>query len=214
MDFEYIKQWLTRYNASVASRRRMCGVLGLVLFPFGIAAGWLLVFCTAALFTANGAKGHPDIAKSTWIAFGFIPVMFIGNYVTPRPEKKLGWDHGVPDGITGRVVGRYKAIAGVTCWILFTGPRLLNWSITSFRVAREMSQQDVHSCAALLWLLMSRPNRVPVDEIPANLEWLNLEATLPELQKIPGVLYLHGPPEGLSLSTDLRNAIRGDKLPE
>jgi hypothetical protein len=213
MDFDYIKNWLTHYNQSIASRSRMCGILGLVLFPIGLAAGVALVFALACLFTAK-QSGNPDVGKSIWVALGCIPLMFIGNYLTPRPEKKLGWDHGIDGGIGGRVVGRYKALFGVMSWILFTGPRLLNWSIKSFQAAKETGQQDVHSCAAVLWVLMSRPNRVPLDEIPAALEWLNFDATLPEVQKVPGVLFLQGPPAGLTLSTDLRNAIRANKLPE
>ena len=110
---------------------------------------------------------------------------------------------------------RYRAnCVRVTSWVLFTGPRLLSWSIESFRKARATGQQDTHSCAALLWLLASRPSRVPFEEIPVVLEWLNLETTLPEVQNIPGVIYLAGPPAGLTLSTDLRGAIKNDKFPD
>ncbi len=212
MDFDYIKGWLDRYNTSVASRSRLCGILALVLFPIGLSAGVALVFVLAALL-ATKYTGHTEVKKCVWIALCFIPVMFVGNYLTPRPQKQLGWDHGI-DGITDRAIGRYKAIVGTICWILFTGPRLLNWSIDSFRRARTTQEQDTHSCAAALWVLMSRPNRVPLDEFSGVLDWINIEATVPDLQKIPGVLYLQGPPAGLSLTSDLRSAIRNDKLPE
>jgi hypothetical protein len=117
-------------------------------------------------------------------------------------EKRM--EEGVPFGPTARAEVQIQFLF----WILFTGPRLFNWSIASFRSAGKFASMDVHSCAAVLWVLMANPRRVPYDEIMANLDWLNLEETLSQLKQVEGVLFLKGPPQGLSLTTELRTAIR------
>lgn len=214
MDFDYIKAWLERYNASVITKSRLCGILGLILFPIGLVAGFFLVFIIAGVF-ARDSYGRPSLAAAFWIAVACVPLMFVGNYLMRDRRKRNHWDTDAgPDGVLEIMLWRYKIVWAVICWVIFTGPRLLSWSVGSFRKARATGQQDTHSCAALLWLLSSRPSRVPLEEIPTVLEWLSLEATMPELQKIPGVLYFPGPPAGLTLSTDLRTAIRNDKFPE
>lgn len=214
MDFDYIKAWLERYNANVISKRRLCGILGMILFPIGLIAGFILVFLIAGVFTTD-PYGRPRLAAAFWIALACVPLMFLGNYLMRDRRKRNYWDTDTgPDGVLSMMFLRYRIIYAVVCWILFTGPRLLTWSIDCFQKARAIGQQDTHGCAALLWLLASRPGRVPFEEIPPVLEWLDLETTLPEVQKIPGVIYLAGPPAGLTLSADLRTAIKNDKFPD
>ncbi|MGZ4962801.1 MAG: hypothetical protein ACXWBP_02490 [Limisphaerales bacterium] len=213
MDFDYIKAWLDRYNAKVISKSRFCTILGLILFPIGLIVGFLLVLLIVGVFTTD-RYGRPRMGVAFWVALACVPLMFLGNYLMRGRRERKHWEDTSPDGPLDMLFLRYKIVFAVICWILFTGPRLLTWSIESFGKARTIGQQDTHSCAALLWMLASRPNRVPFEEIPATLEWLNLETTLPEVQKIPGVIYLAGPPAGLTLSTDLRTAIKNDKFPD
>ena len=93
-------------------------------------------------------------------------------------------------------------------WILFTGPRLLDWAFRSFGEARRWKQMDIHSCAAVLWVLMSRSGKVSFDEIRQKLDWLDLEAVLPEMRRLEGVVFLKTAPAGLSLTQDFRDQIR------
>ncbi|MDB6058118.1 MAG: hypothetical protein JWO95_1962 [Verrucomicrobiales bacterium] len=213
MDFDYIKAWLERYNASVMSKCRLCGILGLIIFPIALVAGFILVFVIVGAFTTD-RSGFPRVAVAFWISLGVMPCLFLGNYLMRDRRKEKRWNDESADSVLDLMILRYKLFFAIIGWVLFTGPRLLSWSLDSFRNARLISQQDTHSCAALLWLLNSRPSRVPLEEIPTILEWLNLESTMPELQKVPGVLYFPGPPAGLTLSTDLRSAIKNDKYPE
>lgn len=214
MDFDDIKAWLERYNASVISKNRIFGILGILLFPIGLAAGFILLFLIVGAFTTD-SYGRPRMATTFWIALACVPLMFVGNYLLRGRRQQKHWEPDAgADGIYELMFLRYRIFLAVISWVLFTGPRLLSWSIESFRKARATGQQDTHSCAALLWLLSSRPSRVPLEEIPTILEWLSLEATMPEVQKIPGVLYFPGPPAGLTLSTDLRAAIKNDKFPD
>jgi hypothetical protein len=92
-------------------------------------------------------------------------------------------------------------------WIIFTGPRLVDWGMTSAREWREWRAYDTHSCGAVLWLLAARLKKVPYEEIQREIPWLNVDETGPALMKIPGVLKLKTPPAGLGLTDDLRTAI-------
>lgn len=213
MDFDYIKAWLERYNASVMSKNRLCGILGLIIFPIALAAGFFLVLMIVGAF-ATDRYGRPRLAMAFWISLGVMPFLFLGNYLMRDRRKEKRWNDESADGILDMMILRYKLFFAIIGWVLFTGPRLLSWSLDSFRNAKLTSQQDTHSCAALLWLLNSKPSRVPLEDIPTVLEWLSLEATMAELQKVPGVLYFPGPPAGLTLSTDLRSAIKDDKFPD
>ncbi len=57
---------------------------------------------------------------------------------------------------------------------------------------------------------MSRPGKVSFDEIRQKLDWLDLEAVLPEIRRLEGVVFLKTVPAGLSLTPDLREQIRSE----
>jgi hypothetical protein len=95
---------------------------------------------------------------------------------------------------------------------MFAGTRRLNWAGASLCEAREWLAMDAHSCAAVLWMLLSRRKKVSFEEIKTELPWLDLALVLPQITRISGVFYLHGPPAGLSLTDDLRTAIRSGSL--
>ena len=114
------------------------------------------------------------------------------------------------DALTDRFSPRRRSeVVGLLfLWILFTGPRLLDWGLASFREARRWQEMDTHSCAAVLWLLSSRYKKVPYEDFQSELPWLDLPAALMELERVPGILRLQTPPPGLGLTDDLRKAIR------
>jgi hypothetical protein len=91
---------------------------------------------------------------------------------------------------------------------MFTGPRLCSWGFASLRESRQWQELDAHGCAAVLWLLVSRPKKVPYEDFQSELPWLDLTIVLPQITRVPGVLQLQSPPAGLSLTEDLRKAIR------
>jgi hypothetical protein len=55
---------------------------------------------------------------------------------------------------------------------------------------------------------MSRSGKVSFDEIRQKLDWLDLEAMLPEMRQLEGVVFLKTAPAGLSLTQDFRDQIR------
>jgi hypothetical protein len=43
-----------------------------------------------------------------------------------------------------------------------------------------------------------------------QLDWLNLDAVLPDITRIPGIVFLKTPPPGLSLTQDFRDQVRSE----
>ena len=137
------------------------------------------------------------------ICLAIVPCLFIGNRLVPRRDLMEEQLSEGPDRSLRRQV-----VPLLFLWILFAGPRLLDWAIRSFGEARRWKQMDVHSCAAVLWVLMSRTGKVSFDEIREKLAWLDLEAVLPEMKRLEGVVFLKTTPAGLSLTQDFRDQIR------
>jgi hypothetical protein len=210
MEFEAVKTWLTGQTQKQIRNRWWLAFLGLLLLPIATAAGGGLIYILLLAFTRRSEDPQIGI-KCLWIALGILLVMFVVNFFIPRNKEEETFyseDEGAPDSLVGAYVHRRKVQGKFLLWIMLTGPRLLSWSVDSFKEISRLKQRDTHSCAALLWLLMTKRKKVPYEDISQELDWLNLEATLVEIQRIPGVLFLKTPPEGLSLTDDLRAAIR------
>ena len=107
---------------------------------------------------------------------------------------------------------RHEVVPLVFLWVLFTGPRLFDWAFRSFAGARRWKQMDIDSCAAVLWILMAQSGKVSFDEIRRKLDRLDLEAVLPEIRRVDGVVFLKTTPAGLSLTQDLRDQIRSESV--
>jgi len=203
MDFEAVKAWLTRRTQKKISNCRLLGILGLVLTPVALVVTTICVYWLLRLFTHDASYNPGDPTLCLLISLAIIPCLFIGNRLVPHRdlmEEQLS--EGPDRSIRRQVVPLFFL------WILFTGPRLLEWAMYSFGEARRWKQMDVHSCAAVLWVLTSRPGKVSFDEIRQKLDWLDLEAVLPEMRRLEGVVFLKTAPAGLSLTQDFRDHIR------
>ena len=214
MDFEAVKAWLTRWMNRQANAYRLKGILGMALAPAALAAALTLVYWLLRLFTHDVANNLGDPRKCLWITLAVLPCLFIGNRLAPRRnlmEERMS--AGPETSLGEHYANRSQVTVLFFLWIVFTGPRLFDWAVDSFRESKRLQQMDLHSCAAVLWKLIFTPRKVPFDELQRDLEWLNLEAVLPEMKRIPGVLILQAPPAGLSLTPDLRNLIRSDLRP-
>ena len=208
MNFEAVKAW---YTESVRRRIRNCGlagVFGIILMPFALALAVALIF--AILHGFGSRRTEPMSATAAvWISLAAIPVMFIGNRCVPRQSLMDQWaGDGPPDSLGERYKRRWQLYFAIVAWILFAGPRLLDWSIASWRERARLKSVDIHSCSAVLWLLLSRYKKVPYDDIQAAIPWLDMDATIPQVMAIPGVLALTVAPAGLSLTEDMRKGMR------
>lgn len=214
MDFDTVNLWLTNYINKQIRNRRLLALLGLALLPFATVIGGALIygFCFAATHQSRTENDNLADANCLWTTLGILVVMFIVNAFIPmkkEPEKYYSEHPDTDDSIVGHYVRRQKIMMIFFLWIILTGPRLLSWSTYSFKEISRWKKQDVHSCAALLWLMMTKRGKVPYDSIPQELDWLDVETTLSQIQRLPGIVFLKNPPPGISMTDDLRNAIRG-----
>lgn len=215
MDFDTIKSWLAGWTEKQIKICRIKGIVGVTLGPIALAVALLLVYWLTRLFTHDAYDNLGSSTTAMWITLAVLPCLFIGNRLVPRRnlmEERM--EEGPDYSFAGYRTARREAVLYFFMWILFTGPRLFDWAIASFRQINTWKNMDTHSCAAVLWLLLSRPKKVPYDDIQRQLEWLNMDTVLPELRQIPGILFLQAPPPGLSLTQDLRDLVRNDLAPK
>jgi hypothetical protein len=211
MDFETIKAWLTQWTEKQTRNCRIKGVVGVALGPIALLAAFSLVYWLLRLFTHNRTYDLGDSTPCFWISLAVLPLLFAGNRLVPRRnlmEERM--EDGVDPSFAGRYVARQEVMFYLLIWILFTGPRLFDWAFRSFREISVWKKMDTHSCAAVLWLLLTRPRKVPFEEIQRELDWLDLDGTLEQLKQIPDVLFLKSPPPGLSLTQELREQVKKD----
>jgi hypothetical protein len=205
MDFEVIKSWFTQWTGRQVRNCRLMGILGLVLTPVSLVVATTCVYWLLRLFTHDASGNLGDSKKCLLISLAIIPCLFIGNRFAPRRDLM---DEQLSEGPDRSI--RRQVVPLFFLWILFTGPRLLDWTFRSFGEARRWQGVDVHSCAAVLWLLISKSGKVSFDEMRQQLDWLNLDAILPDINRIPGIVFLKTPPPGLSLTQDLRDQVRSE----
>jgi len=209
MDFESVKSWLTRWTERQASHCQWKGIFGLVLTPIALAIALTGIYWLLRLFTHDRLYNPGNAKTCFWITAAIFPCLFILNRVMPRRNlMQEHLDEGPADSIFERSIERREVIILCCLWIVFTGPRLLDWSLASFRRVRRLRKMDVHSCAAVLWLALVRGKKVPYDNLAREFDWLDVDAILPELSQIPGIVFLKNPPPGLSLTQDLRDEIQ------
>jgi hypothetical protein len=216
MEFEGVKTWLARQTERQAKTCRAKAGLGFALAPVAVGVAATCVYGLVRLFTRTRYPHPGDVALCFWVSVAAIPFMFLGNRVIPQPnlmEERMEGD-AVELAVARYGFGRAEVVWSLLLWILFTGPRLVDWALASVREGRRWRQLDTHSCAAVLWLLASRQKKVSYDEIEREIPWLDLNAVLPGMTRIPGVLKLKAPPPGLGLTEDLQSAITsGGPLP-
>lgn len=204
MDFEAVKAWYTESVNRRIAHCRLMGILGLVFMPLALALACGLLFCLLWVFSQR--RPDPRAASTClWISLALIPLMFLLNLAVPR---KNFLDRHVEEGTRAM---RGEVYAQVCLWIVLAGPMLLTWSLNSFRESKWLRERDVHSCAAVLWVLISSYKKVSYEDIQTALPWLDMQATVPLVLTIPGVIQLRTPPEGLSLHQEMREAMRARK---
>ncbi len=217
MNFEMVKAWLEKQTAREIRNRGMLALLGIVLTPIGLAAGFCVVLFFAWIATRESRSSGLSPA-ALWIAVGSVPVMFVLNaLIRPKeegPEKLYHDDNDGPDGsVMGTMIHRRKVQGQFALWLLMTGPRLVDWWMGSLKLIGQLKRQDTHSCAAVLFVLLLKNKRTSYPDIQRELEWLDLEATLPQLGWIEGLMFINVEPPALSMTDDLRMAIRTGVAP-
>jgi hypothetical protein len=215
MEFEAVKQWYAGHNNREIRQRRLLVILGFTLLPFGTAVGLMLVYVFLYLFKHH-ADRHPaglEDAWCVWLTLGIMAAMFIVNAFIPRqrgPEKLYSEEADIDDSLTGHYVQRGVIQVKFFLWFILTGPRLFSWSLYSLDELSRLKKQDIHAGAALLWLMLAKRGKVPYADIPKELDWLDVHATLEQMRSLPGIVFLQNPPPGISMTDELRSAIRNN----
>jgi hypothetical protein len=208
MNFETIKEWLMQSTNRQIRNCRIMGIVGFVFCPGALAVASALVYCILRVITYH-RYGADSKNACLWISVGMIPLMFIGNrFVPTRNLMEERMSEGPSTSLIGHELDKRQVQLQCFLWILFAGPRLLNWASNSFREIKRLQQRDAHSCAAVLYLLLGSHKKVPYDDIARELPWLDMATAIDEVQKIPGVVTLPTNPAGLSLTQELRTQIR------
>ena len=179
MNFEIVKLWFTQWIEKRASSCRTKAIIGFILAPIALAVAMLLVYGLTRLFTHDIRYNPASSRTGVWVALAVLPLLFVFNRLVPRRnlmEERMS--DGPPDSLVGRYLDRRLMVLYFLMWILFTGPRLIDWALGNLREIDAWKKTDTHSCAAVLWLLLSRSRKVPFEEFQRELDWLNMDTTL------------------------------------
>lgn len=210
VDFDSIKEWLGVQAKKQSRHYTVRGWIGIALCPVALMVATSLIW--GFLTVISQRRGNPVMGDGMrWaISLLCIGLMFLGNRLISTKDMVSGYCTGDPVDRALMRWGPQRNLVWfvILLWILFAGPRLLDWGRDSLRLANEWRDLDTHSCAAVLIVLFVHPRRVAMEDVQREIPWLNLDETLPHLVKIPGLLQLTGPPAGLGLSDELRKSIR------
>jgi hypothetical protein len=88
--------------------------------------------------------------------------------------------------------------------IAFSGPRLAVAAWRAVRKARRLRQMDVPHAAEVLAVLLSAPGKVSFSELFPQIGRSDPTRVFVPLHDIEGVLFLQTPPQGMTLTQDLR----------
>jgi hypothetical protein len=209
MNFEGVKSWLGRQRTRQVRIRWMTALLGMALVPAALVANAMVMLFVCVILTQGQGEGFCLLATSVMLALSFVVNHFVSR--NREPER---YYHDEPDlSLTGRAIARQRFRIKVLLWVIFAGPRLVAWSIFSFREIGRLRRLDCHAGAAVLFVLFYKGKRLSYPQLQQELDWLDVEGTVPLLNWIPGVLYFQSEPPAVSLTEDLREAIRSDATP-
>ncbi len=223
MDQSSITTWLQKK----LKRDRLCA--------WAIGWGCLLAGCAILALTWGFAYMTSLVALGRlmgyhhWLIYTLpwllLPLLFWGNARTSR-EYLSEYSVSAANG-SGEVVSFYLPGVGlvsnvnplapetihagtkIITDILFTGPRVFMAGCRSLGKAVRIGRIDVGNCGAVVTLLMLTGRKMGFQDIVNALgEGFDPATIFPQMALIDGVLFLQAEPAGLTLTQDLRDAIR------
>lgn len=177
-------------------------------FNYGVSAVSELVF---------GRSLHLTSIQITIICALFLILLFIENIRT-NPEHLDSYCLKHPmspaatmmSGVTGTLavlLANSDATSKIIADLLFSGPRLINYSMSALLRALRFLQINIEGCSKALMLLFGRTSRVSLNELAVSLQGFNPVNILFQLQEIEGVLFIAKDPAGIMLMEDLRKEL-------
>jgi hypothetical protein len=211
---EAIEQWIKH---KIKNKILVSGLLGIFAFVGGIVillftfwmiylvvmigTAWLFpmshtVLCVVALiligllFWGNARTSREYLTDysfttgtvSNEIVTFYIPGLGVGSNINPL----------APDSM-------HSGIKGIVD-ILYTGPRVLTFSVKNLLSIYSLVKLDVSGCTKVIDLLFKAQQKLPFTQIASELPGLNFCKVFTDLKYLDGVIFLSTPPPGLSLN--------------
>lgn len=226
VDYNAVRAYLKEKARESAGGQVAAGV-GVLLVGIVLLAISFVIVMLGFRYGIQGLMPHP-----AWVSvigsIGVLALLFVGNTlasqedvaeykVTTAPGDE-GYLIQVPrSGLLSDVAetpyGALKAITDFLC----IGPRTVAASFRRFKKAERLKKLDLDGCAAVLTVLLMHESKVPFPKIIHSIEGLDAPRVLPQLGDIDGVMFLKKDPQGMSLTSDFRQAFSkktGIKLDE
>lgn len=168
-------------------------VLKYGLNPFCPLPGWvraiLALGIVGLLFAANRMGGGDDLIEYKLV-------------LKPGEEgvKFYVPSSGLLSETADIPYGALNAITNVLC----VGPKLVFSSVKKFRRAERLKHMDLNGCAAVVTVLLSNDSKVPFWQIVQSIENFDPYRIFPQMGDVQGVLFLKKEPQGMSLTSELR----------
>jgi hypothetical protein len=229
LESDTVADWLRRHHRRQAALR-FVGALGLLL------GGVLMTFITFGIIYAVisfifDRFFHFSYEARFWTSMAIVALLFPISFFTDHREMEEGvlkstarhdpeaarWMCLVAKSPSAWRVLRPMPVsnAGPAVWarfysvIVLIGPRMLLGIVPVLLEGFRLRQYEVEDCAAMLTILARRSERVPLEEAVEELPpGSDVPAIAEQLQTIPGVITLQGPPPALKLTRELLDELR------
>ncbi len=221
MDQSFVVAWLTRHLRKQASASLFLGVLCLLGGLAILLVTWGLVYAVS-LFALGPWIGYRHWLHSVagWI---MLPALFWGNARTSREYLS---EYSVTVGTASdQVVNFYLPGVGMTSSVnplapetihtgvkmitdcLYSGPRVVIAGFRNLAKARRLKAVDAVACGAVIAGLLAAGRKLSFQDIINQVGEIDPGKIFNQLREVEGVIFLAGPPAGLTLSQDLRQEL-------
>jgi hypothetical protein len=181
----------------------LLGTFGLLYLALFLGFDWLIA----------------DSETRFWVSGGLVVVLFILHRLTnhARLERELLLSAGDARRSLLHILGVSPSpVTGKPVWgnllgfLLLGGPRLMTAFVAVLKRLRFLRSADSNGAAAALTYLAERELRVPLGEVDRALpHGSEPKLVWPLLQEIDGVLIHDTEPQSVSLTSELRDELRG-----
>ncbi len=218
-----ITDWLGRKLKRDTTLCWLGGMGGLLGGAAILLATWGLIYMVS-IFALGPWLGYRHWVHSI-LGLAVIPALFWGNARTSREylseysvttgtasdQVVNFWLPGVGLGSNVNPLAPDTIHAGVKIITdcLYSGPRVVVSAFRTMAKANRLRRLDVGNCGAVLTLLFAAGRKLGFQEITDALgEGFDPAWVFPQMTDLDGVLYLKAEPAGLTLTQELRDAIR------
>ena len=221
MTNEETRQWLRVHKVRLLVQWTAGAFLGLLLSLVLLACAWGLVYAVCVMIFH--AWSVDFIGRTSFIvATASIPCLFLGNLFVQNDDLTPGKncvttgtmnDEIVSDGMGHSNINPIApntviTIVKVLLDFLFVGPRLVFWSFRLAARSLQLCKLDIPRCATAITLLYNSAHRLAHEDIMQATEIPRYARLLQELKLLDAVHLLESQPQGLVLSSALRETLK------